>query len=145
MKQCIFSMKILSYKTKKISKLSPLIFETYFSMLNTNIPVCLSLRSIKTGTLYFEQLSQIKVYSLCSEHLAPAPILQSFPSQLSPFVREITNAWHVLQNNSCPKSPQNGETKYCLYTAKQYQVSLAKISYPIIFRIFFVLVHQHKL
>ena len=46
-----------------------------------------------------------------SEHLVPTPILKSSPSQLSHFVRKITNAWHALQNNPCPKSPQKGETK----------------------------------
>ena len=34
-------------------------------------------------------------------------IIKPFPSQISPFVREITKAWHALQNNSCLKSPQN--------------------------------------
>ena len=46
-----------------------------------------------------------KVHSLYSEQLVPTPILISVPSQFSPFVREITNAWHALQNKSCPKSP----------------------------------------
>ena len=32
-----------------------------------------------------------------SEHLVPTPILESVPSQFSPFVCEITNALHALQ------------------------------------------------
>ena len=47
----------------------------------------------------------LKVHSLYFEQRVPTPILKSLPSQFSPFVRGITNAWHALQNNSCPKSP----------------------------------------
>ena len=42
-----------------------------------------------------------EVYSLFSEHLVPSPILRSIRSQFLPFVCEITNAMHTLQNNSC--------------------------------------------
>ena len=41
----------------------------------------------------------------------PPPILRSVRSQFSPFVCESMDVWHALQNNSCPKSPQKGETK----------------------------------
>ena len=42
-----------------------------------------------------------KVHSLFSEHLVPTAILRQVWSQFSPFVRQITNALHTLQNNSC--------------------------------------------
>ena len=51
-----------------------------------------------------------EVHSLYSEHLVLNPTLKSFPSQFSPFVSEITNACHALQNNACPKSRQKGES-----------------------------------
>ena len=57
----------------------------------------------------------IKFYSLYSEQLVPTPILKSVPSQISPIVHKITNTWHALQNNSCPKLPQKGETKRKLH------------------------------
>ena len=51
------------------------------------------------------------VHSLFSYHLVPTPILRSVQSQFLPFVCQITNAMHTLQNNSCQKSPQKKETK----------------------------------
>ena len=54
----------------------------------------------------------------------PTPILKSVPSQFSPFPREITNAWHTLQNNSCPKSSQKGESKRKLQQLKHKAFSV---------------------
>ena len=45
-----------------------------------------------------------KVHSLYSERLIPTPTFH-------PNFREITNAWHALQKNSCPEWSQKGEAK----------------------------------
>ena len=50
-----------------------------------------------------------EVHSLYSEQVVLTPILKLVSSEFSPLVREITNTYHDLLNNSCPKSPQKGE------------------------------------
>ena len=49
----------------------------------------------------------MSIHCTFSEQAVLINIIKPLSSKISPFVHEITKAWHALQNNSCLKSPQN--------------------------------------